>query len=613
MTETEQYEYLKTYDFTSLILLQNKRDEYPLHFEMNAYYGFYLLAAYVGKLLLCAKKMDGTVVPLIHEGQSDYALSYLESNASLQKNNPFARSKPFTYQIVHLLENFISNQDSENRYTNYSDYAEQVHVLIKRIESSRTSDNLLRSLDIFLARRWCRLLRIYILLTIPEKYYPQNYSFERDMNISAKRGIKRQDLLAIRFRIRFQKLCHQEKAGKLILLAEEWEVLCLHRKLDADPHEYELLVLDHLDTELHFKIGLEWVTMLSLRHPEYKHFKIWEARFLRRDGKNEKALQICQNLLMTNPLDYEIYCLQSNLLFLDGRYKEAQKSALIATSCGEEYPETHIALAYSYLYDGQYDDAVAAFDAAISLDATQVDAYRGKSKALIMDGQAYESMQCLVTVSRISPKDADIFHDLADVYFMCGYLEECKKYCQKCLSIDPHCAGAYVLLGMLEIRKNHEKNAGKWLHRALELEPLNPIALNELAYVQHLNGNDEECLTLLHKAIEIAPDFPDVLCSMGVVYYYQSEFDDALTYFDRTLDIDSMHIGALVGKGNLYLAQSDAEEALVWFDQAIICDPEYPEAIFGKVNAYRAMGLEKEAFEWTQKASDMIIDGDDDE
>jgi tetratricopeptide (TPR) repeat protein len=61
------------------------------------------------------------------------------------------------------------------------------------------------------------------------------------------------------------------------------------------------------------------------------------------------------------------------------------------------------------------------------------------------------------------------------------------------------------------------------------------------------------------------------------------------------------------------LAQSDAEEALVWFDQAIICDPEYPEAIFGKVNAYRAMGLEKEAFEWTQKASDMRIDGDEDE
>lgn len=612
MTEKEQFEHMKDFDYASLIFHRENASIYPAEYAQNAYYGFFLLARSVGNLL--AKSASEAKDETSQETRlSELALSYLESDYQSEHKNTFLRTKPYSYQLVCALRDFLDLQMSAIPETDYVPFIDHINLLIKHIENTRTSENLLRSLDIQIAKRWCRILRIYCFLRIPEGNLSKKYSYERDLHICAKRGLSKEEMYWIDFRVRFRRFKKQEKIGKLILLAEEWEMLCAGKEIDGNPNEYELMVLALLDADPFYKIGLEWVAMLVMRCPENNQFRKWEARYLRRDGRYNDARDICTKLIEKNPGDYELFCIQSNIYFLENKYKQAQLSALRAVSFGATEPVAHMTLAYAYLYDGIYDEAIDAFDKALSFDAALIDAYRGKSKALIMDGQAYEAMECLVSVSRISTENSEIFHDLADVYFMCGYLDECRKYCRKCLAIDPECAGAFVLLGMLEIRKNHEDHAGKWLNRALEIEPQNPIALNELAFVQHMSGNDDECLRLLQQAIDIAPDFPDVLCSMGVVYYYQSEFDDALEYFDRTLDLEPAHVGALIGKGNLFLAQSDADEALLWYDKALAFDPEYPEAIHGKVSAYRALGLEQEAFEWMQKASDMGIDSDEEE
>lgn len=618
MTEKEQYEQMKNFDYSSLIFRKDDAPAYPLDSAKNAYYGFFLLARSAGNRLSHSDLDDSKQSAVSEKQLSEMALSYLESDCQHNRRNTFLRAKPYSYQIVSALHDFLDAQadfsiNNENKTNEMRLFAERINSLIKRIENARSSDNLLRSLDIQIARRWCRILRIYCFLHMSEEFLPANYSYERDLHICTKRGLSKAEIHWIDFRVRFQRFQKQDKVGKLILLAEEWEMLCVSSEIDGDPFEYEIMVLSLLDSDAYCKIGLEWVAMLIMRCPDNLEFSKWKARFLRHEGRYKKALEICYRLKKINPDDFEIHCLESNLYFLDGKYKAAQRSALLGVSAGPKEPVAHMTLAFAYLYDGIYDEAIESFDKALSFDSNLIDAYRGKSKALVMDGQAYEAMECLTAVSRLSPDDSEIFHDLADVYFMCGYLEECRKYCRKCLSIDPECAGAYVLLGMLEIRKNHEDHAGKWLKRALEIEPLNPIALNELAFVQHMNGNDDECLILLQKAIEIAPDFPDVLCSMGVVLYYQSNFDEAMEYFDKTLSLDPAHAGALIGKGNLYLAQSDAEEALAWYDKALLYDPEYPEALHGKVSAYRALGLEQEAFEWMQKANDMGIDQDEDD
>ena len=610
MTEQEYCEQLKEYDFSSVLINGREAPEYPPELEKNAYYGFYLLVRCASDLLPAAAGTKHADQMKRDEQLKELALSYLESEKN-GKNALFTKNKPYTYRLVSLLIDFIALRSMPAGRADYLAFSDKMNDLVKNIEVTRTSRNPIRTMDIVIAKKWCRIFRCFLFLRMPDDLKPSNFNVEHDLTVSARRGISPEPLVHIDFRARFKKYKRQEKVGKLILLAEEWEMKCGRSLIQADPFMYEIYVLKILDTEAFYKIGLEWVSMLILRYPENHVFLRWKARYLRQDGKMSEAHEICDYLLGLQPADSELLCFKSNLCFLDGDLKLAREFGTKAVLSDAGDPFSHLTLAYAYLYDGENGEAVTSFNRALDLDPSLIDAYRGKGKALLMDDRAYDAMECLITVSRLSPEDPEIYHDLADVYFMCGYLEECKKYCRKCLALDPECAGAFVLLGMLEIRKNREEHAGKFLNRALEIEPKNPIALNELAYVQHLKGNDEECLRLLKKAIDIAPDFPDVLCSMGVVYYYQSEFDEALGYFDRTLDLDPYHVGAMLGKGNLYLAQSEAQEALEWYDKALFLDPEYPEAIQGIISAYRALGLEQDAFEWIQKASDLGIDPED--
>ena len=615
MTDQEQNERMMLFDYPALVLHVENAPDYPADMEKNAYYGFYLLGRYAGILLA---QSEGREIPAGDDDCGDLcelALDYMKSACSSENTGivkcAFSKSKPFTYQIVMTYREILRIQEKDASAGDYSSLVEKVNLLIRQVETSRISQNPIRSLDVHLARQWCRVLRILCFLHIPDSALPPNYSYERDLNISVKRGLSRDSLMFIEFRARFRRLRNQKKIGKLILLAEEWEMKCMNLGASGDPCEFELNVLSLMDTDPLCKIGLEWVSMLILRRPENAKFRKWEARFLRRDGQYQNAHKVCSDLLSRDAQDYEVYCMQSNLYFLEGDYKSAQQSGRYASEFGSDDPVSHMSLAYAFLYDGLYTESIPSFEKALELCPTLVDAYRGKSKALIMEDRVYEAMECLVSASRIAPADAEVLHDLADVYFMCGYLDECRKYCRKCLSIDPRFSGAYVLLGMLEIRRNNDESAGKLLRRSLEIDPENPIALNELAYIRHMNGDDDECLRLLEKAAEIAPDFADVQCSMGVVYFYQSKFETALDYFDRALALDPMHLGALLGKGHLYLAQSDAEEALVWYDKALCLDPEYPDAIHGKISAFRALGLEQEAFDWIQKASDLGIDPED--
>lgn len=603
MTEQEQFEIMRDFDYDALIHRHSDLPLYSKALPKNAYYGFFLLAKYAGILLHEEGKATS---PNGESRLSDLALSYLESGQEvLGGQSVFHKRPPFTFSLVNLLVDFLAlGQSRSSQSTQYENIILRTNQLIQAIESARKSKSLIRSLDLYLARRWGRMLRVFVFLGSPVNYLPDNYSFEQDLALAAKRGQNKDYLAVMNFQVRFQRFRYQNKIGKLILLAEEWEMLCSTGEIQGRPEEYELLVLDLLDCPEHFRIGMEWVSMLRLRSPDNAAFAKWEIRFLRREGNFEQAVHMAKLALEKYTEDCETYCLLSNLMFLLGDYEEAKNYGRRAIEFGPDQAIAYVTLAYAYLYDTDYTRSIKQFSRAITLDNSIVDAYRGKSKALVMSGQVYEGMRCLITACRTLPDSPELYHDLADVYFMCGYLEESRRYCKRCLALDPECAGAYILLGMMEIRKNRDKSAGKWLKRALELEPGNPIALNELAYVYHVNGDEEECLRLLHEAIQIAPDFPDVLCSIGVVNYYQSRFDEALEYFEKTLELEPLHIGALVGKGNFYLAQSEAEEAILWYDKALNLDASYLEAIQGKASAYRSMGLEQEAFEWMQKAAD---------
>jgi len=223
---------MKDFDYASLIFHRENASIYPAEYAQNAYYGFFLLARSVGNLL--AKSAPEAKGETSQETRlSELALSYLESDYQSEHKNTFLRTKPYSYQLVCALRDFLELQISADPETDYVPFIDQINLLIKHIEVTRTSENLLRSLDIQIAKRWCRILRIYCFLRIPEGNLSKKYSYERDLHICAKRGLNKEKMYWIDFRVRFRRFQKQEKIGKLILLAEEWEMLCTGKEIDG--------------------------------------------------------------------------------------------------------------------------------------------------------------------------------------------------------------------------------------------------------------------------------------------------------------------------------------------------------------------------------------------
>jgi len=604
------------YDYDAIVFDNIESSEYPNELCSTRYYGFFLVARKAGQLIMedrywVSEKQteieidDASILGAFQIEPTD------PDNIPGVAMRPRAGNRlPMTLRLLYLLEEFIASRVGDEFSDTDDKLIEKINDTVRAIDSSRYPKDPFFRLDLILARKWCRIFRLYAFLQMTPNLRQTDMSVSRDLKACRKRGVSAGYLKRIEYRVQFNRMMDQKRFGKIILLAEDWETRCISGEISSNPFTYELMALQYFDTEENHKTGYEWLALLIGRHPENVDFIKWKARYLRRAGKISEAHEVCDQLLKIDPTDYETHCFQSNLYYLEEKYKEAQKSALIATSCDENSSLGHIALAFSYLNDQKYDDAISSFNRAIDLDPNNVDALRGKSKALVMVGEGYDAMNCLVRAARITPRNADLFRELADVYFMSGYVEECRRYCRKCLSLDPYSASAFVLLGMLEIRENNTEDALKWLKRSLSIEPNNPIALNELAYIEHMNGNDDECLRLLEKALNIAPDFADVVCSMGVVYYFKGDYDTSNALLDRALELDPLHVGAMVTKGNTLLSQSLPEEALSWYDRALEIEDDFPDAIRGKIDALRALGLEDEAAEWIRKESELFDDND---
>jgi len=587
------------YNYDNIIFNNIEVDKYPDYLVNTPYYGFYLVAKHVGALITNYEFWQPPVRQYESLRYTDKLIKAFQIKGA-KTPNMSQSSIPYTLQLCKLVDEFISLRKSDDFADNEHIMMEKINLMIKKIESIRKHSNPFSDLDLKLAKKWCRALRLFAFLQMSPAVVGTEFSVKRDLAMCERRGIATSFVKRIEYRARFQKLFDQKMNGKIIVLAEEWEAKCFSGEIDADPHLYEIIALSFFENDSMYKAGYEWLTLLLRRHPNNVDLLKWQARYLRRDGKLAESHEICRRILEINPTDFETHCFESNLYYLEENFLQAQKSALIATSCDEDSPLGHISLAYSYLYDSQYDEAISSFNRALEINPGNVDAFRGKSKALVMMGEGYDAMNCLVRAFRYSPDNAELFRELADVYFMSGYLDDCRRYCKKSLALDPNSSGAYVLLGMLEIREGKTDVAMKWLNRSLDIDPDNPIALNELAYIEHVMGNDEECLRLLEKALDIAPDFADVICSMGVVYYFRGEYETAHNLLDHALELDPLHVGAMVTKGNALLAQSMPDEALIWFDKALEIDSEFLDAIRGKADSLRSLGFEDEAAEWSR-------------
>ncbi len=491
---------------------------------------------------------------------------------------------------------------------------DQVGRLIDELSASRVSPvkrrfNPLYAADHVLAARWAPALRVHLLSFFDEFDLEQIDRARSDLALAREAGLDPDMAEWLHFSFHFAMARQKHSLTKLMATLAEWKLFAARHPEFGPGTDYYLDTVLALEFNGRFDEAIALTDEILVINPKHYEALIMKTRILKRIGRIDESLVSSDRLIEAYPDDYAGYCLRSNAVFLNGEYDKAMDDAKKACVVAPDNPNSYMARAFVSLQLGNYEQALVDFDRTLSYDPERYDALRGKGKCLSMMGRDYEALSCFNTLRRVMPDDPDLHYELADILFAAGYLNESEKACKVCLQLDSQYVSAYVILGMIAMRKNEDDKARHLLTTAVAMEPDNPFALNELSYLTHLDGDDDTAIELVNRAIEESPEYADALCNKGIIHYFRSEFDIAVQTFERTIVLAPDHIGAWVGKGNTLTQMCEFDEAMVCYDQALRLDPDSADACHGKATLYRMMGLEEEAREWQEKAYHLEKDG----
>jgi tetratricopeptide (TPR) repeat protein len=310
-----------------------------------------------------------------------------------------------------------------------------------------------------------------------------------------------------------------------------------------------------------------------------------------------------------------------------GNRPAARQDYEAAKSIAPRDPVVYNSLALIAFAENKPQDAVSAFEAALSVDATNFDALNGlttiysrnkefdKAQARIDQSlSSYPNMASLhflkaqvfgyqqngqmmeAELNKALELDQNYlpaYSALATLYMQSNQQDRAIAQYQKIISLRPENATPYVMIGMLEDqRKNYDAAADNY-RKALEKDPNSVIAANNLAWLYASvpgKGNIDEAVRLAQGVVQKNPGVGGFIDTLGWVYYKKGLHAAAVDQLRHAVKINEddarkmnsspsaayhYHLGmALKGKGDKAEARTELQTAIRLAEKAPFSDLE---------------------------------------
>ncbi|HJT67917.1 MAG TPA: tetratricopeptide repeat protein [Pyrinomonadaceae bacterium] len=289
-------------------------------------------------------------------------------------------------------------------------------------------------------------------------------------------------------------------------------------------------------------------------------------------------------------------------------------------------PNIYNNLAFAALAENKPQDAIASFENALSVDATNFialsgmitqyakdkefdKAHRSVDQALAqypnvswlhyLKGQVYgyqNNPQAAEAEYRrtleIDPNYLRAYSSLAAIYISASQQDRAIAEYKKILAIRPNNPFVYTLIGILEDARQNYDAASENYRKALELDQNAAIAANNLSWLWAVTGkgNPDEAVRLAQGAVQRNPDVAGYADTLGWVYYKKNLYGAAVEQLQKAVNLDEAaaravngvpsatyryHLGmALKGKGDKDGSRRELEAALRLAEKKPFADAE---------------------------------------
>jgi tetratricopeptide (TPR) repeat protein len=218
--------------------------------------------------------------------------------------------------------------------------------------------------------------------------------------------------------------------------------------------------------------------------------------------------------------------------------------------------DLHLYRGNARAFGGDYDGAVAEYDAAIESAPDQAKAYTNRG-----------------TVRHAQQDDGAALEDV-----------------NRALELDPGLANAYYARSAIYREQEQDEKAREDLDRALELDPQHAPALASRGLLHHNAGDHEAALKDYTRALELDPEASEVYLNRGGTYATLGQFEDALDDYTRAIELDPDDADAYYNRGTVHAMLSAYGQALADLDRALALKPDFAQVYGNRGLVYKAMG-----------------------
>lgn len=307
-------------------------------------------------------------------------------------------------------------------------------------------------------------------------------------------------------------------------------------------------------------------------------------------------------------------------------FAAARQDFEAARQMAPQDPNVYNNVAFAALAENKPQDAMAAFENALNVDATNFVALNGLitqySKTNELDkahsrvdqalgqypnvswlhylkGQIYGYQNNASAAEaefrralEIDPNYLLAYSSLAALYISSKQEDRAIEEYRKILAIRPDNASVYTLIGMLEDSRQNFDAAADNYRKALQIDQNAAIAANNLSWLYAVTGkgNLDEAVRLAQGVVQKNPNVAGYADTLGWVYYKKNLFAAAVEQLQKAVDLDEAvarvtngspsatyryHLGmALKGKGDKEGSRRSLEAALRLGEKRPFADAE---------------------------------------
>jgi len=192
-----------------------------------------------------------------------------------------------------------------------------------------------------------------------------------------------------------------------------------------------------------------------------------------------------------------------------------------------------------YARQGQFDRALADFDAAL----------------------------------RIQLDNASVYHNRGEAYIKMGDLPRALENFNRAIEYDPQYFKSYRSRAVIYRMQGNYSQALHDLNRVLQLKANDAESYYQRGYLYQIQGDVEHALADYQHALYLNPNLAQAYNNRGVLYQQQHP-QQALADFTRAIECDPSYAKAFHNRGNVYVALGQYRQALADLEQALRLEPE---------------------------------------